>query len=31
MAIVNDLKLWLLLLQLLCVDFRAMAFVTNFK
>ena len=31
MAIVNDLKLWFLLLQRLCVNFRAMAFVTNFK
>jgi len=31
MAIVNELKLWLLLLQRLCVNFRAMAFVTNFN
>ena len=31
MAIVNEMKLWLLLLQRLCVNFRAMAFVTNFK
>ena len=31
MAIVNDLKLWLLLLQRSCVNFGAMAFLTNLQ